>query len=195
MLNRKLNITLITTLCCLLTGCGGVRTTGFLDQPEARGEVPPELPARILILPFEGDIKVSDWIEEVVRDNLYLLGFKVVDYDDLEQTRDENQPALLDLPGDAFRDSLLQVHEIDGMLKGKVITSNKLTSIVGSIKLELFRVETGQIIWIGSIDSQKWSVKGEKQRSDVRESTTMLMEQIAEDIEEFREALPERETD
>ena len=180
-MNMKLNIRfvlIVAALCCLIAGCGGVRSTGFLDQPGSRGEVPLELPSRILMMPFDGDMKVSGWAMETVREKLYLFGFEVVDYQNVEDRICRDRTMTCDLTKPEHRQILVHEIGVDGVLRGTVSTSSKLTRIIGSIRLELLRTETGQILWIGSLDNQKWSVKSGEQKKNIERSITKLMKNL-----------------
>ena len=158
----------------------------MLNQPGMRDEIPLELPSKLLVIPFEGDMKATGWAANVVKDKLYLLGFDVVEYSEIEPILCENKILPCDVLKDHHRDFLFQKFGIDGASKGEVITANKITCIIGSIRLELIRMESAQILWIGTVDNQKWSVKSEKQRTDIITSSNKLLKRMKNDLESFR---------
>jgi len=169
----------------MIAGCGGVRSTGLLNEPGSRGSIPAELPTRIAVMPMEGDVKMTGLVGNLVEDQLYLYGFDVVDYKLVEESLCQHKILPCDVIKRENRAFLTDELGLDGLVAGEVSTRTQLSRIVAGVKLELIRIDTGQVLWMGSVENQKWSVKSAKQRKCVTRSVKKLLNRLSKDMKKY----------
>ena len=175
----------ITCAIIMIAGCGGVRSTGLLNEPGSRGSIPAELPTRIAVMPMEGDVKMTGLVGNLVEDQLYLYGFDVVDYKLVEESLCQHKILPCDVIKRENRAFLTDELGLDGLVAGEVSTRTQLSRIVAGVKLELIRIDTGQVLWMGSVENQKWSVKSAKQRKCVTRSVKKLLNRLSKDMKKY----------
>ena len=182
----------VALMALLISGCGGVRSTGLLNAPEARGLIPLEIPAKVTITPVTGDVKMAGLVHDLVEDQLYLYGFDVVDYDRVDETLCSHKILPCDLMKRENRALLTDELGLDGLVVVEVSTRTQVNRIIADVKLELIRIDSGQVVWMGSVQKQKWSVKSSKQRQNVIGSVEKLLRRLKQDIKKFERAKMKR---
>ncbi len=186
-MTKRIYLTLLRLACVsvLIAGCSGVRSTGLLNEPGTRGSIPPELPTRITVMPIEGDVKMTELVGDLVEDQLYLYGFDLVDYNRVEEALCRHKILPCDYMKPENHAFLTDEFGLDGLVVGEVSTRTQLSKIIAGVKLELIRIDTGQVLWMGSVENQKWSVKSAKQRKCVTRSVKKLLNRLEKDMDKF----------
>jgi hypothetical protein len=185
---KTLLVSILTVLISALfiSSCGiKAVSTGFLNLPEKRDEVPAGLPATITIMPFEGEARVGRIAEGLIEKQLYFLGYDIIPFDELKESILPDRTHSCDFMSDDNRAFLSEQHGLEGLITGKYSVVSRVEKAAAHLEVSLIDIETGSVIWQGESDDKSWpvSVSGEQEAAD--QIVAALMKSLKKDLKKF----------
>ncbi|MCF7811254.1 hypothetical protein K9N50_09745 [bacterium] len=169
-----------------LLGCSAKTvSTGFLNQPEKRGETPAGLPATITIVPFEGEARGGKNVEDLIAKRLYLLGYDIIPYEELLELALPDQFHSFDFTCDDNRVFLSQKYGLEGIVTGKYTVVSKVTKAAAHLEVNLIDVAKGRPLWRGESDDNSWPVTVTKEKKAVDQLVAGLMKSLKKDLKRY----------
>jgi len=185
---RIIKTTSLILACLSLTliGCGrSARTTGFMNQPEVRGTVPPELPSRIAVVHLSGDVRVTRLAQNMLEDELYLMGFDVVRYVEFEAALVELGLLPRDLTKSVARTVLAREFNIEGLFVGEITSRTGLSNVRTHLDIKLIMIDAGQSLWKCETDDPRWFVFGVDEKESAAHTVRKAMKMLRKDLKKL----------
>ncbi|NQT34237.1 hypothetical protein HQ587_03525 [bacterium] len=175
-----------------LTGCSS-RSTGILNQPGKRGSVPDDLPERVVVLPLAGDVRVTGAIADRLEDELYLTGFDVVRFAEIEAVFSKSKITPIDFTQSENWEMLTMEFDVGGIFSGKAVVMTGESGETARLEMEFINIVTGQMLWRGEAKDPRWLVISGDERESVPLIVDKIMKLLKKDMKKFDKAKRKQE--
>ena len=138
----------LVTLLLGVTGCATTSTsTGIITTPQLRASLPPGIPSRVGVVPFQGDSRISLQATDQFANGLYALGFDVVERQQIEQILAELSFQHTESVDPTTREQLARQLGLQGVFLGSVTGESSALWVDSHLNVRLVSVETGRLVW------------------------------------------------
>ena len=126
------------------------------------------------MLPLAGDVRVTGAIADRLEDELYLTGFDVVKFAEIEAVFSKSEIIPIDFTQPENWEMLTLEFDIGGIFSGKAVVMTGESGETARLEMEFINIVTGQMLWRGEARDPRWLVIS----GDERESVPLIVEKI-----------------
>lgn len=140
----------IVMVLLLGTGAGCATTstsTGMMTTLRARQPLPPGIPSRVGVIPFQGNSAISLQATDQFSSGLPVLGFEVVERSQIESVLAELNFQQTGSVDPATRERLAKQLGLQGVFLGSITGESSALWVDSHLNVRLVSVETGSVMW------------------------------------------------
>ena len=157
-------------------GCATTSTSTGLITTLHQQPLPAGIPARVGVIPFQGDPAISLQATDQFMIGLPALGFQVVERSQIEAVLGELGLQYTDSIDSAIRERLAKLLGLEGIFLGSITGESSIMWVDSHLNVRLVSVETGNVLWAAEAHDPRtvdWSI-------DVRTSAVYTVRKALE---------------
>lgn len=170
-------VVLLSLAVAVLSSCATSSTsTGLLTQFDQQEALPPGIPSRVGVVPFEGDASIKLQATDQFTSGLPTLGFEVVERSQIEAVLDELEVQHANLQERTMREHLASSLDLQGIFLGSITGESSPTWVDSHLNIRLISIDTGSVLWAAEAHDPRsvgWSM-------DVRTSAVYTVRKALE---------------
>ncbi len=177
-----LKLSILNALVILMAtgfyGCAPSVSTGFDVYVEAAAGFPSQVPQKVVMIPLTGDVRFSDNASDQFVDRMRLMGFEVIDCEQLFSEKILDKFSQDDELNEATRFKLWEKYNAEGAILGRIHCKEEVKSANVSLDLQIISMQTGDVIWKAQFSDSK-KLRWKRETGDL----------LAEVVDEIADAL------